>query len=165
MRGRRRARIQPSSKHRRRLIESGFLETREKLHGSIGGKCLDFSFDPAQYSLRCLPREFIRFGKQHVYRFSGRAKPPEHPLIELGQRVPHVHYESQAAQRPAHLKIAAQQFLPRYTHSIGNPRVAVAGEIHDESIRPERVEIDESSSSRGLAHERQLAPGQRVDGA
>src|SRR2546428_4169483 len=34
--GRRQAGIQPSSKHRPRSIESGFLETREKLHGSIG---------------------------------------------------------------------------------------------------------------------------------
>src|SRR5258708_7382134 len=163
--GRWRARIQPSPKHRRCLIESEFLETREKLHRSMGGKCPDFSFDPAQYRVRRLPREFIRFGKQHVYRLSSGAKPPQHALIELGQRVPHVHYESQAAERPAHLKIATQQFLPRRPHRIGNPGVAVAGKVHDESTRPERVVIDESSASRGLAHERQSIPRKRVDGA
>ena len=151
----------------RRLMREHVLTADDLIYPVfvIEGKGRDFSFDPAEYFLRCLPREFIRFGKQYVHRLSGGAKPPEHALIELGQRVSHVHYEGQAAQRPARLKIAAQQFLPRRPHRIGNPGVAVAGKIHDESIRTQRVVVDESSASRGLAHERQSIPRKRVDGA
>src|SRR5216117_2643614 len=49
-----------------------------------------------------------------------------HPLTELGQRVAHVHYHGQAAQRRAHPKIAAQQFLPGRPRRVGNSGVAVA---------------------------------------
>src|SRR6266705_6409080 len=100
-----------------------------------------------------------------MHRFSRRVKPSEHALIELGQRVAYVHYQGQATQRRARLEIAAQQSLPGRSRRIGDPGVAVAGEIHDELLRAQRVVIDESSASRGLAHERQLAPGKGVDGA
>ena len=160
-----RTRTQPPQQHRRGLLESGFLKAREQLHRSIGSERCDFSFDPTQDLLGRFPREFIRFGEQHVHRFSRWAKPSEHPLIELGQRVTHVHYQGQATQRLTRLEIATQQFFPGRPRRLGNPGVAVSREINDESLCVQGVEIDESSASRGLAHERQLASGQRVEGA
>src|SRR5258706_15803857 len=100
-----------------------------------------------------------------MHRFSRGLKPSEHALIELGQSLPYVHYHGQTAQRRARLEIAAQQSLPGRPRRVGNPGVAVTGKIHDESLRAQRVVIDESSTSRGLAHEPQLAPGKGVNGA
>src|SRR5712691_6987564 len=100
-----------------------------------------------------------------MHRLSGGAKPCEQPSVELGERVPHVHHDSEAAQGWAHLKICAEQFLPGRAYRLGHLGVAVAGKIDEESLRSERVEIDEPGASRGLAHECDSAARERVDGA
>ena len=53
--GRRRARVKPRSEYRRRLLEAGIFEAREKLDGNIRPERRDFSFDPAQDFLRGSP--------------------------------------------------------------------------------------------------------------
>src|SRR2546426_256529 len=127
--GRRRARVKPRSEYRRRLLEAGIFEAREKLDGNIRPERRDFSFDPAQDFLRGGPRQFIGFGEKDMHGFPGGAKPPEQPPVELGERVPHVHHDSKAAQGCAHLKIFAEQFLPGRAYRLGHLGVAVTGKI------------------------------------
>src|SRR5438128_5209136 len=81
---RRRARVQPRSQYRRRLLEAGIFEAREKLDGHIRPERRDFSFDPAQDFLRGGPRQFIGFGEKDMHGFPGGAKPREQPPVELG---------------------------------------------------------------------------------
>src|SRR6266853_2373569 len=162
---RRRARIEPRSQHRRRHLEAGIFEAREKLDGNIRPERRDFSFDPAQDFLRGSPRQFIGFGEKDMHRLSGGAKPPEQSSVELGERVPHVHHDSEAPQGCAHLKICAEQFLPGCAYRLGHLGVAVAGKIDEESLHAKRVEIDESGASGGLAHECDSAARERVNGA
>src|SRR6266851_1579802 len=162
---RRRARIEPRSQYGCRLLEAGIFEAREKLDGNIRPERRDFSFDPAQDFLRGGPRQFIGFGEKDMHGFPGGAKPREQPSVELGERVPHVHHHGEAAQGCAHLKICAEQFLPGRAYRLGHLGVAVAGKIGEESLRSQRVEVDESGASRGLAHECDSAASERVDGA
>src|SRR6266700_1488180 len=100
-----------------------------------------------------------------MHRLSGGAKPPEQSSVELGERVPHVHHDSEAPQGCAHLKICAEQFLPGCAYRLGHLGVAVAGKIDEESLHAKRVEIDESGASRVLAPECDSAARERVDGA
>ena len=100
-----------------------------------------------------------------MHRLSGGAKPLEQASVELGERVPHVHHHGEAAQGCALPEICAEQFLPGCAHRLGQLGVAVAGKIDDESLRSQRVEVDESGASRGFAHECDSAARERIDGA
>ena len=157
--------LQPSPEHPLRLIQSGPLQARKKLHGEIRCKGRDFSLDLAQDFSRGRSRQLVRLGEQHMHRFSGGGEPPEQHVIEASEGVPHIHDYRQSAQRSARLEILAQEIAPGRVCCVGNPGVAVAREIHEESFRPQRVEINQPGASRGLAYERDSASRKRVDGA
>ena len=111
--------------------------------------------------------ELILLGQQQQDGALGLTAPFQHALIELREGMANVHHDHQPHQGPTLMEVSGHQVLPLELHRLGDPGIAIAGQVDQPPILlPGREEDDLLGAPRGLAGAGQLALiTDQVDGA
>jgi hypothetical protein len=111
--------------------------------------------------------QLVGLGEQDMDRHALVVGPAQQGLVELGERMAHVHHQHQAAQRGAALQVVGEVALPLQLDLLRHLGEAVAGKVHQAAVGvvPQAEEVDQLGPARGLGGSGQgLLAGQGVDG-